>query len=43
MAYKKSQWFLALLDAEQHIHEGYSTHTLKQALSGHTTNGKLGH
>lgn len=32
MSYKKSQWFLALLDAEQHIHEGYSIDTLKQAI-----------
>lgn len=32
MTYKKSRWFLALLDAEQHIYEGYSSHTLKQAI-----------
>lgn len=32
MTYKKSQWFLALLDAEQHVYEGYSIHTLKQAI-----------
>lgn len=24
MKYKKSQWFLGLLDAEQHVYEGYS-------------------
>lgn len=32
MAHKKSQWFLALLDAEQHVYEGYSIHTLKHKL-----------
>lgn len=32
MAYKKSQWFLGLLDTEQHIHEGYSPRTLKQVI-----------
>lgn len=32
MAYRKSQWFLALLDTEQHIYEGYSTLTLKQVI-----------
>lgn len=32
MAYKKSQRFLALLDAEQHVFEGYSISTLKQSI-----------
>lgn len=32
MAHKKSQWFLALLDVEQHVYEGYSARTLKQAI-----------
>lgn len=32
MAYKKSDWFKGLLDAEQHIYEGYSTEKLRDVI-----------
>lgn len=42
MKHKKSQWFLALLDAEQHVFEGYSEKTLlasidKKLYDGHVS------
>lgn len=29
--YKKSEWFEGLLEAEQHVYEGYSIDTLTRA------------
>ena len=41
MKYKKSQWFLALLDAEQHTFEGYTEKVLVDAIDKKLYSGQV--